>query len=373
MAGNRSGRHGCRSAPPVRRLRRRGASRGGRPPDRRGRRSARQGDQKRQPEVVGRLFEDLAAEIRDRVPDPVPPAVDRARIDQDLGGGRRGGRHGDDEDRHPGRMVGPFHEGQPRDDLGRLGSDEAAPPGAGPGAAVQPHEAEVGPGARHGLDHRGGTGAGHERHGIAEMEPRRVPHRSVAGGDVGVDAIGGLHVGEGRDDDAPDALDRVERQPAAVTLRDVAHHGGLAIGPERRASARPGLDGDQAVDDGAALDQALVHRGVDAIDLDPEVVQRLEPGRRGAVGWRSGHERLRGATMSRLVSGAARQRKGSRASGHARDACSRTGFRVTPRSDRSRQRARRWTRHSGVAVVSRCRELARKRHGPALSLPQTIV
>ncbi len=254
-----------------------------------GRGSAREGDQERQPEVVGRLFEDFAAESRDRVPDAVPPAVDRNAVDQDLRGGCRGGRHGEHEDGHAGGMVGPFHEGQARDDLRRIGSDEAAPPGPGPGAAVQPHEAEVGPGARHRLDHRGGTGTGQERHGIAEMEPRRIAHRSVAGRNVGVDVVGGLHVSERRDDDAPDAFDRVERQPAAVALRDVAHHGGLAIGPERRASARPGFDGDQAVDDGAALDQALVHGGIDAIDLDPEIAQRLEAGRRGAVGWRSGH------------------------------------------------------------------------------------
>ena len=41
---------------------------------------------------------------------------------------RFGQRLGDDEKRHAGRMVRPLDEGQPGDDLGRSGPNEAAPP-----------------------------------------------------------------------------------------------------------------------------------------------------------------------------------------------------------------------------------------------------
>ena len=50
-----------------------------------------------------------------------------------------------------------------------------------------------------------------------------------------------------------------------------AHHRRLARRPERRAAALAGLDGDQPVDDLAALDQQSVHRRVDAIDFDAQL------------------------------------------------------------------------------------------------------
>ena len=49
-------------------------------------------------------------------------------------------------------------------------------------------------------------------HGEAEMEARGIADRRVAARDVDMNGVGRLDIGEGRDDDPPDALDRVERQ-----------------------------------------------------------------------------------------------------------------------------------------------------------------
>lgn len=99
------------------------------------------------------------------------------------------------------------------------------------------------------------------------MESRGIAHGRLARRDVGVDRERGLDIGEGRDDDAPDALDRVERQDAAMTLHEVAHHGGLACRAERRADLLGLLHLDQAVDDVAALHQQAMHAFVDRVDL----------------------------------------------------------------------------------------------------------
>ena len=58
----------------------------------------------------------------------------------------------------------------------------------------------------------------HVGHGEAEMKPRRIPHRGFADRNIGMHRERRLHIGEGRDDDAPDALDGVERQDAAMAL-----------------------------------------------------------------------------------------------------------------------------------------------------------
>ena len=73
-----------------------------------------------------------------------------------------------------------------------------------------------------------------------------------------------LHVGEGRDDDAPDALDGVERQDAAMALDQPAHHVGLARRAERGADFLGLLHLDQPVDDVAARHQQAVDLLVDA-------------------------------------------------------------------------------------------------------------
>ena len=114
------------------------------------------------------------------------------------------------------------------------------------------------------------------------MKARAVAHLRVAAGIVGVDGIGGLHEGEGRDDDAPDALHRVERQQAVVALDQRAHHLRLAVGPKGAAAARPGtlrpLDLDQPVDDLAALHQKAVHGEIDAVDLAAQLCERVGRG-----------------------------------------------------------------------------------------------
>src|SRR5262249_19369663 len=83
-----------------------------------------------------------------------------------------------------------------------------------------------------------------------------------------------LHVGKSRDDDAPDAFGRVKRQVAAMPLHQAPHHLGLARRTERRADLLGLLHLDQGVDDLAALEQQLVHRRVDAIDLAPQIGER---------------------------------------------------------------------------------------------------
>ena len=91
--------------------------------------------------------------------------------------------------------------------------------------------------------------------------------------------VGRLHEGEGADDDAPDALDGVERQDAAMALDQAAHHLGLARRAERGAGLLALLDRDQPVDDLATLDQELVHALVDAIDVAPQVGEGRAAGR----------------------------------------------------------------------------------------------
>ncbi len=82
-----------------------------------------------------------------------------------------------------------------------------------------------------------------------------------------MDAVIRLHIGERRDDDAPNALDRVERQKTAMALDQAPHHLGFAPGPESRAAALARFDGDQPIDDLAALHQAVMQIKVDPIDL----------------------------------------------------------------------------------------------------------
>ena len=52
-----------------------------------------------------------------------------------------------------------------------------------------------------------------------------------------------------------------------MALHKAAHHLGLARRPECRAAPCPRLDGDQPVDDLAALDEARVEIAVDPVDL----------------------------------------------------------------------------------------------------------
>ena len=97
-----------------------------------------------------------------------------------------------------------------------------------------------------------------------------------------------LDVGEGRDDDAPDPLHCIEGEQALVALGDHPHHRGLAAGPEGGAGGRGLLDGDQPVDDPAALHQEVVHRRIDAVDVGPEGGEVGGRGRRHGFTGRSG-------------------------------------------------------------------------------------
>ena len=95
-----------------------------------------------------------------------------------------------------------------------------------------------------------------------------------------------LDVGEGRDDDAPDALDGVERQDAAMALDQLAHHVGLARRAERRADLLGLLHLDQAVDDVAARHQQAMDLLVDRVDLLAQFLRaRAGPGGVGHVPW----------------------------------------------------------------------------------------
>ena len=93
-----------------------------------------------------------------------------------------------------------------------------------------------------------------------------------------MDAVIRLHEGEGRDDDAPDALDGVERQYSFVALDEPAHHVGLAAGAEGAAAAGARLDGDEPVDDLASLHQHFVQAGVDPVDLVAQISQSFRGG-----------------------------------------------------------------------------------------------
>ena len=153
---------------------------------------------------------------------------------------------------------------------------------------VRGHEAEIALRGGDRLHHAVRAEMRAERNREAEMKAHAVAHGGVAGAHVGMHRIGRLHMREGRDDDAPDALHRVERQDAVMALDQPAHHRGLAGGPERGAGILRLLDLDQGVDDLAALDQELVHALVDAVDF---VAQIGERGLGGRV--RLGHDKLR--------------------------------------------------------------------------------
>ena len=87
-----------------------------------------------------------------------------------------------------------------------------------------------------------------------------------------------LDVGEGRDDDAPDALHGIERQNAFVAVDQAAHHVGLARGAEGGAGLLRLLDGDQPVNDLAAFHEEPMHRCIDAIDVAPQIGERRDVG-----------------------------------------------------------------------------------------------
>ena len=110
-------------------------------------------------------------------------------------------------------------------------------------------------------------------HGEAEMKALGIAHRSIATRNIGMDGIIGLHISECRDDDAPDALNRIKREQAAMTLGQTTHHFGLAARAESRATTLARLSGDQAVDDLATLHQQTVHVRINPVDIDTEFTE----------------------------------------------------------------------------------------------------
>jgi hypothetical protein len=103
------------------------------------------------------------------------------------------------------------------------------------------------------------------------MEAGGIAHGGVARRQIGMNGERRLHIGEGRDDDPPDAFGGVERQDAGVAIDQAAHHLGLARGAEGGARLLCLLHRDQAIDDLAALHQEGVHRLIDAIDFLPQI------------------------------------------------------------------------------------------------------
>ena len=204
---------------------------------------------------------------RQRLGRALPPAgdADAPHLDVRHDGIRM--RPGDREHRQPGRMVAAFYERQPGDDFRDIGAFQRAPPGAVRGTSGYRHQAEIALGRGHRRDHAGGTEVGDHGDREAEMKPLAIAHRRLARGEIGMDAERRLHIGEGGDDDAPDAFDGVERQHSGVPLDQAPHHVGLARRAERRAGFGGLLGPDQAADDLAALHQQPVHGLVDPVDL----------------------------------------------------------------------------------------------------------
>ncbi len=192
------------------------------------------------------------------------------------------GHHGavgdarDHEYRQRRRMIGALDKRQPRDDLRRAIGLERDPPRRA--ARRRRDQRQVALRLRHRLDRGRCAEMRDIGNGEAEMKPRRIPHRGFAERYVGMHRKWRLHIGEGRDDDAPDAFDGVERQDAAVALHQPAHHVGLARRAERRADLLGLLHRDQAIDDIAALHQQAVDLRVDGVDF---LAQHLERGRGG--------------------------------------------------------------------------------------------
>ena len=181
-------------------------------------------------------------------------------------------------------MVGALDERQPGDDFRRAFGFQFEPPRQP--ACGGRHQRQIALGFRYRLDGGHRVEMRHKRHGEAEVKPRRIPHRGFAGGEVGMHRERCLHVGESSDNDPPDALHGVERQDAAMTLHQPAHHVRLASGAECRADFLGLLHRNQPVDDVAPLHQEAVDLLVDRVDLLTQFLQR----------WRSGGRLGHGST-----------------------------------------------------------------------------
>ena len=175
-------------------------------------------------------------------------------------------------------MIGALDERQPRDDLRRTIGFERDPPRRPAGNGGDQRQIALG------FGHRFDRGRRAEMrdigHGEAEMKPRRIPHRGFPERNIGMHRKWRLDVSESRDDDAPDALDGVEGQDAAMALDQPAHHVGLARGAKGRADLLCLLHLNQAIDDVAARHQQAVDLRVDGVDFLAQHLERRRSGGR---------------------------------------------------------------------------------------------
>jgi hypothetical protein len=84
-----------------------------------------------------------------------------------------------------------------------------------------------------------------------------------------------LHIGEGGDDDAPYAFNRIERKQPLMPTKEIAHHGGLAARAKRRAPAELALYLNKTINDASPLHQQTMHGRVDTVDLNTEIGEYL--------------------------------------------------------------------------------------------------
>src|SRR4051812_42367603 len=171
-------------------------------------------------------------------------------------------------------MVRAVDKWQSRNDF-RSGVElQRIPPGAAAGDRECWDQSEIAFGFRYCLDHARRTHVWHERNCESEMETCAVAHKRVTGGEIGMYREWRLHIGECRDNNAPDALRGIKRQDASVALHQTAHHVGFA----RRTKGRPALlrllHGNEAVNNLSALHQQFVHRTVNTVDVTPQIGER---------------------------------------------------------------------------------------------------
>ena len=118
--------------------------------------------------------------------------------------------------------------------------------------------------------------------GKAEMKTGGIAHQTIAQTCVGMDRIGCLHIGEGRDNHPPDAFNRIKGQQSLMSFGQPLHLVGLAPRPEGRTGGLGFLDFDQGLDHLPAFHQQPVHGLVDPVDFTPDIGQ-------GEKRWFCGH------------------------------------------------------------------------------------
>src|SRR4029079_6418859 len=111
-------------------------------------------------------------------------------------------------------MIGAFEERQPGDDFWRTVRLEQIPPWRA--ARDRGDQRQIALRFRRRLHLGVRAEMADISHDEAEVKARRIPHRGLADRDVRMHRERRLDVSEGRDDDAPDALDGVERTGARM-------------------------------------------------------------------------------------------------------------------------------------------------------------